>query len=82
MAVDGGIVLETLRLNKILKIDEENGYVTVEAGVTFGRLMAELEKRGWKIGIAPSGALAGTEGAHLSRPGVGWGNIRYVTQGD
>jgi FAD/FMN-containing dehydrogenase len=44
--------------------------------------MAELEKRGWKIGIAPSGALAGTVGAHLSRPGVGWGNIRYVTQGD
>jgi FAD/FMN-containing dehydrogenase len=82
LAVDGGIVLETLRLNKILKIDEENGYVTVEAGVTFGRLMAELEKRGWKIGIAPSGALAGTVGAHLSRPGVGWGNIRYVTQGD
>ena len=79
---DGGIVLETLRLNRILDIDEDSGMVTVEAGITFGKLMNVLEQRGWKIGIAPSGALAGTPGAHISRPGVGWGNIKYVTQGD
>lgn len=82
LAVEGGIVLETLRLNKILAIEEHLGTVTVEAGVTFGRLMGTLEQKGWKIGIAPSGALAGTVGAHLSRPGVGWGNVKYVSQGD
>ncbi|ATW25885.1 FAD-binding oxidoreductase [Candidatus Formimonas warabiya] len=81
-AVEGGIVLETLRLNQILHIDEENATVTVQAGVTFGKLMNSLEEKGWKIGVAPSGALAGTVGAHLSRPGVGWGNIKYVSQGD
>jgi len=79
---DGGIVLETLRLNRILDIDEDTGTVTVEAGITFGKLMNVLEQRGWKIGIAPSGALAGTPGAHISRPGVGWGNVKYVTQGE
>jgi glycolate oxidase len=79
---EGGIVLETLRLDDIVEIDEDTGTVTVEAGVTFGKLMNELEERGWKIGIAPSGALAGTVGAHLSRPGVGWGNIKYVSQGE
>jgi glycolate oxidase len=79
---EGGIVLETLRLNRILSIDESAGTVTAEAGITFVKLMAELEKRGWKIGIAPSGAMAGTPGAHVSRPGVGWGNIKYVCQGD
>ena len=78
---EGGIVLETLRLDRMLEIDEDTGTVTVEAGITFGKLMNELEERGWKIGIAPSGALAGTVGAHLSRPGVGWGNIKYVSQG-
>ncbi|MBS3968531.1 MAG: FAD-binding oxidoreductase, partial [Clostridia bacterium] len=57
LAGQGGIVLETLRMDRILNIDEENGTVTVEAGVTFGRLMDTLEKKGWKIGIAPSGAL-------------------------
>jgi FAD/FMN-containing dehydrogenase len=79
---EGGIVLETLRLDQTLNIDGDAGTVTVEGGVTFVKLMAELEERGWKIGIAPSGAMAGTVGAHVSRPGVGWGNVKYQTQGD
>jgi len=79
---EGGIVIETLRLDDIIEIDEDTGTVTVQAGITFGKLMTELKERGWKIGIAPSGALAGTVGAHLSRPGVGWGNIKYVSQGE
>jgi len=79
---EGGIVLETLRMNRILDIDEDTGTVTVQCGITFVKLMSELEKRGWKIGIAPSGAMAGTPGAHVSRPGVGWGNVKYVSQGD
>lgn len=78
---EGGIVVETLRLDKILDINEDAGTVTVECGTTFVRLMTNLEERGWKIGIAPSGAMAGTVGAHISRPGVGWGNVKYVTQG-
>ncbi|HSR30061.1 MAG TPA: FAD-binding oxidoreductase [Anaerolineae bacterium] len=78
---DDGIILETLRLDKILEIDEDAGTVTAEAGLTFVKLMAVLEEQGWKIGIAPSGAMAGTIGAHVSRPGVGWGNIKYMTQG-
>jgi len=79
---EGGIVLETLRLDRILEINEDSATVKVEAGITFVRLMSALEQRGWKIGIAPSGAMAGTPGAHVSRPGVGWGNIKYVSQGD
>ena len=82
LASRGGIVLETLRLNRILDIDEDSGTVRAEAGITFAKLMDILEQKGWKIGIAPSGALAGTLGAHISRPGVGWGNIKYVCQGD
>lgn len=78
---DGGIILETLRMDGIVDLDEDAGTVTVEAGLTFVRLMSALEKRGWKIGIAPSGAMAGTVGGHVSRPGVGWGNVKYVTQG-
>lgn len=78
---DGGIILETLRLDRILDINDDAGTVTVEAGITFVNLMTVLEEQGWKIGIAPSGAMAGTVGGHVSRPGVGWGNIKYVTQG-
>ena len=78
---EGGIILETLRFDKIIEINEDSGTVTVEAGLTFVKLMATLEERGWKIGIAPSGAMAGTVGAHVSRPGVGWDNVKYVNQG-
>ncbi len=80
--VRGGIVLETLRLDKIIEVDEMNGTVTCQSGITYVRLMDHLEKKGWKIGIAPSGAMAGTPGAHIARPGVGWGNIKYVSSGD
>ena len=38
---EGGIVLETLRLDKILDINEDAGTVTVEGGVTFVRLMTD-----------------------------------------
>jgi glycolate oxidase len=78
----GGITIEMLRMNEILDIDEANGTVTCQAGITYVSLMNTLEKRGWKIGIAPSGAMAGTPGAHISRPGVGWGNIKYISSGD
>jgi glycolate oxidase len=78
----GGITVETLRLNRILEIDEANATVTCQAGITYVSLMNTLEKRGWKIGIAPSGAMSGTPGAHIARPGVGWGNIKYVSSGD
>lgn len=78
----GGIVVETLRMDQILELDESNGTVTCGAGITYVRLMDHLEKKGWKIGTAPSGAMAGTPGAHIARPGVGWGNIKYVSSGD
>ena len=82
LAAEGGIVLETLRMNTILEMDKTNNTVTVEAGVTFASLMDKLEKNGQKIGVAPSGAIPGTVGAHMSRPGVGWGNVKYSSQGD
>ncbi len=81
-AARGGIIIETLRMDEIIELDETNGTVTCEAGITYVKLMDRLEKEGWKIGIAPSGAMAGTPGAHIARPGVGWGNIKYVTSGD
>ena len=82
LAAPGGIVLETLRMNTIIEMDKTNNTVTVECGVTFASLMDKLEKNGQKIGVAPSGAIPGTVGAHMSRPGVGWGNIKYSSQGD
>lgn len=82
IAPDGGIIIETLRMEDIIEIDELNATVTCQAGIIYVKLLDELEAKGWKIGIVPSGALAGTPGAHIARPGIGWGNIKYISSGD
>lgn len=41
-----GIVLDVIRMNKIIEIDEDNMTATVEPGVSFAQLNTELMKRG------------------------------------
>jgi hypothetical protein len=45
----GGIVLDLARMNRILEIDESNRRVRIEAGVTWGQLTEELEKKGFRM---------------------------------
>ncbi|OGP64709.1 MAG: hypothetical protein A2169_01905 [Deltaproteobacteria bacterium RBG_13_47_9] len=45
----GGVVLDLTGMNKILEIDEYNRRVRIEAGVTWGQLTVELEKRGFRM---------------------------------
>jgi hypothetical protein len=45
----GGIVLDLVRMNRILEIDESNRRVRIEAGVTWGQLTEELEKKGFRM---------------------------------
>ncbi|HJX23747.1 MAG TPA: FAD-binding oxidoreductase [Candidatus Bathyarchaeia archaeon] len=82
LATLGGIILETLRMNKITEIDEDCMTVSVEAGVTFGKLESELAKKGWMIGVVPEGGLPGTVAANISIPGMGFFSSAYGCQGD
>lgn len=59
--VGGSVIVNLRRLNRILEINEEGGYVLVEPGVTFFDLYAELQRRGV--------ALA------MSVPDLGWGSV-------
>jgi len=45
----GGILIDLARMNRILEIDESNRRVRIEAGVTWGQLTDELEKRGLRM---------------------------------
>jgi hypothetical protein len=45
----GGIGLDLTRMNRILEVDEFNRRVRIEAGVTWGQLTDELEKRGFRM---------------------------------
>ncbi|QEE60374.1 FAD-binding oxidoreductase [Salinibacterium sp. dk2585] len=59
--VGGSVVVSLRRLNRILEINEEAGYVLLEPGVTFFELYEELQRR--------DVALA------MSVPDLGWGSV-------
>jgi len=46
---EGGVVLDMSRMNNILEIDSDNRRVRFEAGVTWGKLTEELEKKGFRV---------------------------------
>jgi hypothetical protein len=54
----GGIILNMSRMNKIIKIDEQNWYVIIEPGITYDELQEKLAERGYRIlaplGVSPS----------------------------
>jgi len=47
----GGIVLNLSKMNKILEIEEREGWVSFETGVTYTQLQNELEKHNFRIMI-------------------------------
>lgn len=59
--VNGSIVLNLRRLNRVLEIDERGAWALVEPGVTFADLYAEIKRRNLKLWI--------------SVPDLGWGSV-------
>lgn len=41
---EGGVIVDLKRMNRILEVDEENLYMKVEPGVTFGHVKAKLDR--------------------------------------
>jgi decaprenylphospho-beta-D-ribofuranose 2-oxidase len=60
---EGGRVLLTERLDRILDFDPDSGAVVVEPGVTFADLMATFLPRGWVAPVNPGTAFATVGGA-------------------
>ena len=49
--VEGGIILDLHKMNKIIEINEDIGYAIVEPGVTIGQIDAELKERGYWVSL-------------------------------
>lgn len=60
-AVDGSVVLNLRRMNRVLEVDHEQGYALLEPGVTFAQLYATLREQ-----RAP---------LMMSVPDLGWGSV-------
>src|SRR5712671_5832268 len=50
---DGGVVISTARLNRILALDAATGVVTCEAGVSLEQLMVAGLPSGWFVPVSP-----------------------------
>jgi glycolate oxidase len=72
-----GIVIETTGLNQIKKLDQDDGYVVCEAGVTVQELNDFLKKRRFWWPHNPGSRESATVGGSISSLGVGTFSTRF-----
>ena len=78
----GGIVIDLRKMDRIIEIDEEDMYVTCEAGITCARLAYELERRGYMPPHFPASRYAATIGGSIAYCGVDGLQMVYGSIGD
>ena len=77
LAVDGGLVITTRRLNRIMEIDADNMTVWVESGVVNGDLQAEVEKAGLFFPPDPASMNFSTIGGNAAENAGGPKAVKY-----
>ncbi|WP_260928486.1 FAD-binding oxidoreductase [Novosphingobium sp. 9] len=69
------VLIDLSRLDRIVTLDEFNGFVTVEAGVTWAKLSDVLAERGWRTPFrGPFSGLVATVGGSMSQNAVSHGS--------
>lgn len=81
VALEGGIVLCTSKMNKILELDENNLTLTVEPGVLLFKIYEYVEKRGYFYAPDP-GEKTATIGGNISTNAGGMRAVKYGTTRD
>ena len=82
LALGGGVVLQTSRLNRIVEIDEENLTATVETGVITSALHREVEARGLFYPPAPGSMNISTMGGNVAENSGGLRGLKYGVTAD
>ena len=80
---EGGLLLDMTGMNKIVALDIENAFVTVEAGMTWSALFEALTPHGLRTPFW--GSLSGrfaTIGGGMSQNAVFWGSGYHGAAGD
>ena len=72
------LIIDTSRLNKIIEINEEDMFITVEPGVTWAEMAAALAERNLRTPFwGPFSGLKATVGGSTSQNSVSMGTSRY-----
>jgi glycolate dehydrogenase FAD-linked subunit len=82
LPVEGGILLDVHTMNKILKIDKDNFYATVEPGVICNNLNIALKKDNLMFPPNPGSELIATIGGMMSTNSSGHRAVKYGTAKD
>ncbi|MBB5687717.1 FAD-binding oxidoreductase [Sphingobium boeckii] len=79
LSIDSGhLLIDLSRLDRIVTIDELNGFVTVEAGVTWAALSDALSARGFRTPfLGPFSGLVATVGGSVSQNSISHGSGAY-----
>jgi len=77
----GAIILDMRSMDDIINIDEENQVVTVESGITWGKLLSFLHKKGWETGPVCHDVVA-TLGGAVALCSDGINSAKYGLIGD
>jgi len=76
--IEGGILMDLTRMNKIIEINERDFYCYVEAGITWGELNSKLWEKNLCLGIiGPGSGFSATMGGGLSNNTAGFGSTKY-----
>lgn len=81
VSLHGGILLETVGMNKIIELDEENLTVTLQPGVLLMELAAFAEEHGYLYPPDP-GEKSATIGGNISTNAGGMRAVKYGTTRD
>lgn len=77
LPVRGGVVLSTERMDRIVSIDAENLYATVEPGVVTETLKLEARKRGLFYPPDPASLKFSTVGGNIAECAGGMSAVKY-----
>ena len=79
----GSVIVDMLRLNRIVEINPTDMYVTVECGATWKSLYEALKPRGLRTPyFGPMSGFASTVGGALSQGSIFLGSTEYGTTAD
>lgn len=77
LPVAGGILLDTKRMNKMIALNVETGYVTCETGMIFQTLEWYANEKGYSVMHLPSCLTCCTVGGALAHNGIGILSTKY-----
>jgi FAD/FMN-containing dehydrogenase len=83
LPIGGGIVIDLSGMNRIIEVNIEDEYVTLETGIEWKRLNDRIKKHGFHVGACPTSAPVATVGGYISTGGSsGIGVSRHGTIGE